>query len=236
MKILLVNDDGYQSEALMMLKEKMSKYGEVTVLAPEHAMSGKSVALTISETFKLVYHGDNVFSISGTPADCVSFGLTSLGVDFDLVVSGINYGHNVTYDTMHSGTCGACIEALMYSTPAIAFSMEYNHCTMINHLDSAMKYILDNNLISKQYFINVNFPHGEEVKGIKFTKLMFRNDKRYYINEDGTIYPKREICPDPLPEDSDVYAINNGYISICPMSQNVFSNEIYNNLKNDKNL
>ena len=36
MKILLVNDDGYKSEALLMLKDKMSKYGEVTVIAPEH--------------------------------------------------------------------------------------------------------------------------------------------------------------------------------------------------------
>ena len=236
MKILLVNDDGYKSEALLMLKDKMSKYGEVTVIAPEHAMSGKSVALTIYEPFKLINHGDNVYSISGTPADCVSFGLTSFGTKFDLVVSGINYGHNVTYDTMHSGTCGACIESLMYKTPAIAFSMEYNHNIMINYLDKAIEYIIKNNLISNEYFINVNFPHGDIVKGIKFTRLVNRNDRRYYENVDGIIYPKREICDDPLPEDSDVYAINNGYISICPMRQNVFSNEIYNRLKCEKKI
>lgn len=236
MKILLVNDDGYKSEALLMLKEKMSKYGEVTVLAPEHAMSGKSIALTIYEPFQLNKHANDTYSIVGTPADCVSFGLTSLDTKFDLVVSGINYGLNITYDTMHSGTCGACIESLMYSTPAIAFSMEYNHDIMVEYIDEVMEYILKHNLISKNYFVNVNFPLGKEVKGIKFTKLSFRNDKRYYVNDNGTIYPKREICLDEAPIDSDVYAVNNGYISICPMTQNVFNEEVYKSIKEDKQI
>ena len=160
MEILLVNDDGYKSEALNKLKEILKQFGNVTIVAPNDAMSGKSIALTIYEPFELLCHGDNVYSIKGTPADCVSFGLTSLNKKFDLVVSGINYGWNLTYDTMHSGTCGACIESLMYDTPAIALSMERNHDDMYKYVSLALNYIFDNELISNKYFLNVNFPSG----------------------------------------------------------------------------
>lgn len=233
MKILLVNDDGYKSEALNALKNILLNYGEVTVLAPNDAMSGKSIALTIYEPFRLFEHGNNVFSIIGTPADCVSFGLTSLNTKFDLVVSGINYGWNLTYDTMHSGTCGACIESLMYETPCIALSMEGNHEDMYQYVKDALDYIFINKLISKEYFLNVNFPIGKEVKGIKFTKLGYRKDKRYYENIDNIIYPKRIINDKPLEEDTDVYAVNNGYISITPMTQNVFNETVYNKIKDN---
>lgn len=236
MKILLVNDDGYESLALNKLKEILKKHGDVTVLAPSKAMSGKSIALTIYEPFKIYDHGNNVYSIDGTPADCVSYGLTSLNVKFDLVVSGINYGLNITYDTMHSGTCGACIESLMYDTPAIAFSMEYNHEFMYDYVDMVMDYIIRNNMISNKYFLNVNFPYENIVKGIKFTKLGYRKDKRYFETIDGIIHPKRIIDETPLEEDTDVYAVNNGFISICPMCQNVFNETVYNNIKIDKKI
>lgn len=236
MEILLVNDDGYKSEALNKLKEILKQFGNVTIVAPNDAMSGKSIALTIYEPFELLCHGDNVYSIKGTPADCVSFGLTSLNKKFDLVVSGINYGWNLTYDTMHSGTCGACIESLMYDTPAIALSMERNHDDMYKYVSLALNYIFDNELISNKYFLNVNFPSGHEVRGIKFTKLAKRKDKRYYENINNTIYPKRIISEEELNNDSDVYAVNNGYISICPMKENVFNEHVYIDIKNEKNL
>ena len=47
MKILLVNDDGYKSTNLNLLKEQLEKFGEVFVVAPEVSMSGKSISLTI---------------------------------------------------------------------------------------------------------------------------------------------------------------------------------------------
>ena len=80
MKILLVNDDGYGSKGIETLKELISPYGEVYVVAPEHAMSGKSVAITIYEPLKVRKRGINEYSLDGTPADCVFYGLTHLGV------------------------------------------------------------------------------------------------------------------------------------------------------------
>jgi 5'-nucleotidase len=85
MNILLVNDDGYKSSNLELLRKELSKYGQVYVVAPEEAMSGKSVALTIFSSIKVKKHNDFLYSVEGTPADCVNFGLTALDIKFDLV-------------------------------------------------------------------------------------------------------------------------------------------------------
>ena len=181
MKILLVNDDGYKSSNLELLRKELEKFGEVFVVAPEEAMSGKSVALTIFSTIKVKKHHDHLYSIEGTPADCVCFGLNSLGIKFDLVCSGINFGHNITYDVMHSGTIGACVEALMYETPAIAWSSEKFHEENSHYIDEVMKYILEKNLLSLDYFLNVNFPNSPTNKGIVFSTSVYRKDERYFV-------------------------------------------------------
>jgi 5'-nucleotidase len=239
MKILLVNDDGYGSKGIETLKELLKPYGEIYVVAPEHAMSGKSVAITIYTPMVVHKRGHNEYSLEGTPADCVSFGLTHLGVDFDLVVSGINYGHNISYDVMHSGTCGACIEALLFDKPAIAFSSEGHFESAKKAFDDVMKYIKEHELSgSTEYFLNVNFPFGEEIKGIELASLSIRNDHRYFEDfEDGTIKLARDIGPhEELDKKGDVYLVNNGYVSITPLMKSYFSNDLYKKIKKEKKL
>lgn len=239
MKILLVNDDGYGSKGIETLKELISPYGEVYVVAPEHAMSGKSVAITIYEPLKVRKRGINEYSLDGTPADCVFYGLTHLGVEFDLVVSGINYGHNISYDIMHSGTCGACIEALIFKTPAIAFSSEGGFISAKNGFRKVMDYIFKHDLLSStDYFLNVNFPFQEEVKGIVFSSLSPRNDNRYFVEgEDDSIFSKRKLGPfEDLEKHGDVYLVNNGYISITPLLKTYFSNDLYEKIKKEKKI
>lgn len=230
MKILLVNDDGYRSEALLFLKSVLEKYGDVYVVAPKEHMSGKSIALTIFEPLTLTEVGKNSYYIDGMPADCASVGINCLDVKFDLVVSGINYGHNLTYDIMHSGTCGACVEALMYKTPAISLSMERNHEDMYPYVDMVLQYIFEHNLISDRYFLNVNFPLGKEVKGIKFTRVARRNDRRWYDKNGRVLTPMRTIINNPIDENSDSYAVNNGYISITPLTDNLFDKDIFDEI------
>jgi len=43
MKILLTNDDGYNSEGITLLFEELKNYGQVLLVAPHHHMSGASV-------------------------------------------------------------------------------------------------------------------------------------------------------------------------------------------------
>lgn len=237
MKILLVNDDGYKSTNLNLLKEQLEKFGEVYVVAPEVSMSGKSISLTIFSNIKVKKHNDHLYSVDGTPADCVCFGLNTLGVKFDLVCSGINFGHNITYDVMHSGTIGACVEALMYDTPAIAFSSEDNHEINSNYVEDAMNYILKHKLLSKEYFLNVNFPKSAINKGIVFSSLEYRKDKRFYEFDGEIAVPKREVDnPNNYPKHSDVYLVENDHISITPLMKSLFSNTLYEKLKNEHNL
>ncbi len=238
MKILLVNDDGYNSEGLILLRDELKKYGDVYVVAPYHHMSGKSIALTIFEPIKVHKIDEKFYALEGMPADCVSFGLTSLKIKFDLVVSGINNGLNVSYDTLHSGTIGACVESLMYQTPAIAFSLEKNLKKMINYVDMVMEYIFKNELLSNEYFLNVNFPYGDVVKDIIFSKCGFRNDKRYFVyDENKDVYiPHRIINNDNNDDFADINLINKGYISITPLYRSLFNKELYLNLKKNKKI
>ena len=98
MNILLTNDDGYLATGICLLKDKLSKYGKVVIVAPKEAMSAKSVAITIGRAVEVKQVENDVFYMDGTPADCVAFGLSSLNIDFDLVVSGCNDGFNISYD------------------------------------------------------------------------------------------------------------------------------------------
>ncbi len=239
MNILLVNDDGYTSKGINLLKEVLLKYGDVYMVAPYEYMSGKSISLTIFEPLKIHKINDRSYAVEGTPADCVSFALTSLDIKFDLVISGINEGMNVTYDTLHSGTIGACIEALIYKTPAIAFSCHYNMEFVIDYVDMVMEYIFKHNLLSLDYLINVNFPYGNKIKGIIFSKLGYRNDKRgfRYDKENDLYVPIRTLIENDIDNlKLDIDVIRNGYISITPLSASLFNEDLYLKLKKDKNL
>lgn len=221
MNILLTNDDGYFSSGIKLLKEKLSKYGHIVIVAPKNVMSAKSVSITLGRGMEVVEIEKDVFYCDGTPADCVAFGLSSLNTKFDLVVSGCNDGFNISYDTMYSGTIGACLQSLTYKIPAIAFSAEGNLELVEKCFDEVFKYIIDNKLLSQEYLLNVNFPIGEKMLGIKLTHIYYRDESTYYIkNSDGTFLAVRDIkdkqCNDI---DSDVHSVYNGYVSITKLKK-----------------
>ena len=66
-----------------------------------------------------------VFSIDGTPVDCVYLALLHLVPRVpDLVVSGINHGYNLGSDVFYSGTVAAAVEGALRGVPGIAVSLE----------------------------------------------------------------------------------------------------------------
>ena len=122
--ILLTNDDGIDAAGLVRLYEDLTALGDVTVVAPTENQSG--VGRTRSHAAVRRDHPWG-YTLSGTPADCVAYGLRGLDTDFDLVVSGCNHGPNAgNYVTGRSGTVGAGIEAAFLGTPAVAVSA-YHH-------------------------------------------------------------------------------------------------------------
>ena len=231
MKILLTNDDGYNAIGIQILKEKLQKYGEVTIVAPFTHMSGKSISITIGEWMKVDRIADDTYAVHGTPADCVSFALAGLKEDYDLVVSGCNNGHNLSYDTLFSGTVGACLSALMGRKKTVAFSAPFDDFQVLeNNFDEIWDFIIKHNLLSNEYLLNINLPK-EKSKGIRFGKLYYRNDFYYFDKKDDEYYALRDVEKiDNMPEDSDCRLVKEGYIVITPMTRTPFDENLYQEL------
>ena len=132
MVILLTNDDGYQAEGLVVLESVLQRFGhEVWVCAPSDQRSAQSHAMTLRGKVKIVRYGQHHYHCSGTPADCILYGLTgnTLPVTPDVVISGINHGYNASTDILYSGTVGAAKEASLRGIKAIAISARVDKST-----------------------------------------------------------------------------------------------------------
>jgi 5'-nucleotidase len=231
MKILLTNDDGYNSEGITILLKELQNYGECLLVAPHHHMSGASVSRVFWNKVKVHKHEENVYSIEGTPADSVSLALHGLNFRPDVVISGINNGLNVGADTVYSGTVGACMEALKARIPAIALSVDFDHFKQVKKdLKKVLDFIFDNNLTSDKYLLNVNFISREfnKSKGIMITDLGFRPTEHYYVSDGDHYLTKRNFSSFNFEPETDLFAVNNGYISITPLK---FANQTELGLK-----
>lgn len=188
MRILLVNDDGYQADGIRTLERVLVEYGhEIYLNAPKSEMSGKSHSMTFHQPLRITRLGRNRYCTEGTPTDCVLFakryGLFS--PEPDLVISGINNGYNLASDIIYSGTCGGAREAALSGYRAIAISAEggnYERCARF--LADRLERIVP--ILSEDCFLNLNFPanfNGE-------VRIAIPGDVRYLdevvlIAEDG---------------------------------------------------
>jgi 5'-nucleotidase len=88
------------------------------------------------------------------------------------------------------------------------------------HFDHVFKYIIDHDMLSDRYMLNVNFPSRDfnTVKGIKVTELGFRPVNHFYEkNGDHHYTSKRRFLPFDFIEGTDLHAVRNGYVSITPL-------------------
>jgi len=124
MKILVTNDDGIHAPGIKALADALAKVGDVAVVAPDRERSAVGHALTLHHPLRAVQLGPDMFSVDGTPTDCVNLGIHNL-ISFkpDLVVSGINRGGNLGDDVTYSGTVSAALEAALMGIPAFAVSL-----------------------------------------------------------------------------------------------------------------
>ncbi len=126
-RLLITNDDGIDSPALVPLVAAMQRFGEVAVAAPnrERSWIGKAISRVDTVAVTPIDRGGfQMWSVDGFPADCVhvgAFGL--LEHPPDLVISGINIGANKgSAFATGSGTLGAAIEASNIGVGGIALS------------------------------------------------------------------------------------------------------------------
>ncbi|TLY27688.1 MAG: 5'/3'-nucleotidase SurE, partial [Nitrospirae bacterium] len=125
MTILVTNDDGVTSPGLHALAAAMKKLGDVYVVAPDRERTAVGHALTLHKPLRINRLDKRVYSINGTPTDCVNLAIKKLLRNLPaLVVSGINRGVNLGDDVTYSGTVSAALEGTILGVPSIAVSQE----------------------------------------------------------------------------------------------------------------
>lgn len=243
MKILLTNDDGFQSEGIRSLFNILSLKHTVYMIAPRSEQSACSNAITVRTQLKIRIIAENIYSVNGFPADCVIIGLSGNFIpDVDLVVSGINHGPNVGDDLIFSGTVGAARTGYLFGKSAIAISINSYHRAS-RYADDASRFILDfidayihaapeqkmhaegNNkehFISKQFF-NINYPDlpAEKIKGKKITyvgRRIYKDSfKKTQFDSDEAVVQMGGYIESIPASGSDTTELDNGFISITPL-------------------
>jgi 5'-nucleotidase len=236
-KILITNDDGYQSDGIRALVKAFKKIADIVLVAPSDERSCSSHSITARQTLRvkeIQVDGVTGLAVDGTPADTVILGLNLFSkTPVDFVISGINRGPNLGFDVFYSGTVGAAMEAAMSGIPAMAVSLsiaEYGNYQLaaataldiFQHFESTLSR-------QKNLVLNVNIPdvdHEGKLKGWKITELADRfyftkiketsrsDSIREYIFEEE----KREIG---IQNTSDYWAVMNSEVSITPLRPNL---------------
>ena len=177
MRILVSNDDGYFSPGIALLDERLSKFGEITVVAPERDRSGASNSLTLDRPLVMRRAANGFRYVNGTPTDCVHLALTGL-IDPapDLVVSGINFGANMGDDTIYAGTVAAASEGFLFGIPSMAISLASKAGRYFETAAAVALQLVERfqrTPIKEPVLLNVNVPDIalEQLGGIETTRL-----------------------------------------------------------------
>lgn len=187
MRILITNDDGIAAPGLHVAEEiartLAGPQGEVWVVAPAFEQSGVSHCVSYVRPMRVEQLEERRFAIEGSPADCVLAGLYDILKDAppDLVISGVNRGHNLAEDTVYSGTVGGAMEAALHGCRAVALSQYYGGATAADPFAAARGHGADvvGRLVAGAdwtqgpyaVFYNVNFPARApgDVQGLRAT-------------------------------------------------------------------
>jgi len=246
--ILVTNDDGIDAPGLRTLISIVKLLGDIMVVAPEQSNSAMGHAVTLTTPIRLrrIIESKEYseYATTGTPVDCVKLALNNLlpGKP-DLVVSGINHGANSSVNIIYSGTMAAAIEGALGGVTSIGFSLlDFSYNADFNpgkeFIRKIISYILSSNYEKGSCF-NVNIPAVQlsEIKGIKVCRQAKGNwqecfderedphNKKYYWLS-GSFHNKENDT------DTDLWALENNYVSIVPITLDYTKHEQISALKN----
>ena len=232
MRILVSNDDGIFSPGLTALAEVASQFGEVVIFAPDFEQSAVGHAITIQRP--LNYHpvkmikGIEAYRVNGTPADCIAMGLYHLG-GADLVLSGINLGSNLGSDIWHSGTIAAAKQGVLLGVQAIAFSQVLNgaeptYQKQKPYIAEVIQMLIDGD---QPRLVNVNLPNDPQ--GIRWAYQSVRQYNGKVVKSQDPLgrqhYWFSAIPLTEPDENSDRWAVDNGFVSLTPLRLSLTDDE-----------
>jgi len=233
--ILVTNDDGLYAAGISTLISVMQEFGKLVVISATESRSAMSQALTVKQPLrvKLLKEDDNkrIYACSGTPADGVKLAVNKLlERKPDLIVSGINHGSNASASILYSGTMAAALEGCLYNITSVGFSLnsysstaDFSGC--VEYIRKVCNMLLQEPLPSG-ICLNVNFPAlpASEIQGMviarqalgswqeEFERRKDPSGKTYYWLTGNF------INHEPEAKDTDDWAIQNGYVSVVPVT------------------
>lgn len=246
--ILVTNDDGITAPGIRALIEVMNKLGEVVVVAPDAVQSGMGHAVTIHSTLyldevKIDDGPQKEYKSNGTPVDCVKLAIGEvLERKPDLIVSGINHGANSSINVIYSGTMSAAVEGGIEGIPSIGFSLLDFHWdadfeASKHYAEIIAKDVLTNGL-PKGIVLNVNVPKIplSDIKGIKVARQAHDKweesfDKRKTPHGRDYYWLTGVFESFDKGTDTDVYALNNAYVSVVPVHFDMTAHQWIEKLK-----
>ncbi len=231
--VLITNDDGVHAPGIRHLYEALKDLAQITVIAPaiDQSATGLSITLRSPLMIQKLNWGNHysIYSVSGTPADCVKMGLSVImETPPDLVLSGINRGSNAGRNLLYSGTVAGAMEACLYGIPSVAFSChdfyEPDFITAQPHIPGIVEHVLKHPL-PKGTLLNVNFPSKDHagIKGYKMTrqgKEYWREDpsERSHPAEKHSYYwLGAKLAQFEEHEDSDITWLRKGFVTAAPI-------------------
>ena len=233
--IFLTNDDGWNAPGFEVSMRIARRFGHVIAIAPETSQSGMSQAITMYNPLFLrsipAPEGVELYALNGTPVDCVKIAFDHLLRDrrVDLVLSGINHGSNAAINVLYSGTMGAAIEGSFYDCPAIGMSLcDHSREADFEGAERFCTQIVADVVaagLKAPLCLNVNVPAlpADRIKGVRVCRQsrgFWREE--FYRREDphGREYywlTGAFSNAEPEAQDTDEWALANGYVSVVPI-------------------
>jgi 5'-nucleotidase len=254
--ILLTGDDGYNSIGTRLLAHFLKDTYDLKIAATKEQQSGMGGKINIQGGAwgSTLVEGVPALWVDGSPCDAVEAAVNHFNQTFDLILSGINLGANVTGAIISSGTFSAAFRGMNLGLSEHGMAMSWNIATrhwFDEHsadepLDTFLEYpgktavqilhLAIQNDFWHSPFLNVNFPSDPPANKVVFTKpLMNMNHFFHAVELDQS--PQRFRYPGNLVKnpDSDIHldvnAIENGLISITPSRADFLHAEVYEQVK-----
>ncbi len=226
--ILITNDDGVYSPGIQILAKRLREIDGVVIVAPDRERSAAGHSMTLHRPLLIEEIKEGVYSVNGTPTDCVNIAIKGLLKEVPrLVVSGINKGPNLGDDVTYSGTVAGAIEARLLGVPSFAVSLVARED--FRFAEAAEVAFRVAGMIFKQgltegTLLNVNVPNLalDEIRGTAVTRLGKRiyhqmtvervdpRGKKYYWIGGGEPDWERE-------EGTDLDAVDRKMVSVTPL-------------------
>ena len=249
-RVLVTNDDGIDAAGLKVAEtiawNIAGKRGNVITVAPSIDQSGVGHSISYLRPSLISKLSKSRFTVEGTPADCVLAGIYYImkKAKPNLIISGVNNGHNIAEDILYSGTVGAAMEGSLHGIKSIAISQCYSKETLSyeNKFEAAeqMGPDLCKQLLNQgdwksephNNFYNINFPATKvsKIKGIRVCPPGRRKSGSFsmksMLSPNGRTFLMVNHQPNKnnnerITDGTDITKLKQNFITLTPLKPNL---------------